>query len=228
MISRVPRSLAIDPYHFVERVTPWIEKHDAHGLIVTIHRHWTLSQVVSLLEGDHIDARKVAALSLSLIGTETCLESLCKQLRDPDPVVRQMAEHSMWCIWFRNGRSEEANSALARGAQAFARKDVDGAIELFSRAIELDAGFAEAYNQRAMAHFVLESFENSAVDCEKAVSLMPMHFGAWAGLGHCLMNLGRLKEALRCYQQAMSINPHLECVGELIGELRCACPPEKD
>jgi tetratricopeptide (TPR) repeat protein len=209
----------IDPSQFIEVAYPLLERLDAQGLISKINQNWTLSQVAALLESEHTDARTVAALAVSLIGTSHCLDRLVSQLRDPDATTRQMAEHAMWCIWFRNGKTPAANQLMTRGAQKFAAKDVAGAIELFSQAIELDDGFAEAYNQRAMAYFVLEEFEQSRADCERTVALMPMHFGAWAGLGHCLLNLGRHVEALSCYKKAMDINPHLDCVGEIIAEL---------
>jgi tetratricopeptide (TPR) repeat protein len=49
---------------------------------------------------------------------------------------------------------------------------------------------------------------------------MPCHFGAWAGLGHCHAHEGRFTQALQCYQQALSINPHLTCLAETCDELR--------
>jgi len=49
---------------------------------------------------------------------------------------------------------------------------------------------------------------------------MPCHFGAWAGMGHCHAHVGRLDEALKSYERALSINPHLDGVREAVNELR--------
>jgi len=214
----VNRAVQIDPDEFVRRVAPTLEKRDAHGLATVVRRNWSLVQVAGLLDGSHTDARKVAALALSLIGTDSCLDALARQLRHPDPVVAQMAEHAMWSIWFRGGTAE-ANAHLARGANLFAKQDVDGAVASFTKAIEAAPRFAEAYNQRAMALYLQERIEESLADCRRAVELMPVHFGAWAGMGHCHACLGERAEAVECYRQAKRINPHLACVDDLIEEL---------
>ena len=48
---------------------------------------------------------------------------------------------------------------------------------------------------------------------------MPCHFGAWAGMGHCFLHLGQLDHAIRAYQRAIAINPHLECVRQTLAEI---------
>ncbi len=48
---------------------------------------------------------------------------------------------------------------------------------------------------------------------------MPMHCGAWAGMGHCHACLGNTADAIDCYNRARQINPHLECLDDLIEEL---------
>ncbi|MFT3785109.1 MAG: tetratricopeptide repeat protein [Tepidisphaeraceae bacterium] len=212
----------ICPKHFVEVVSPILERRDVHGLVASIKRNWTIADVASLLDNPSCDARKVAALALSLIGTSCCLKSLARQLHDPDPVVSQMAEHAMWSIWLRAG-NERANGHVARGTQLLARKDLDGAAEQFTLAIQEDPTFAEAHNQRAMVYYLQEKFERSLADCRKTTELQPLHFGAWAGMGHCHACLGQVREAVECYRQAKLINPHLDCVDDLIHQLDCEC-----
>jgi tetratricopeptide (TPR) repeat protein len=90
----------------------------------------------------------------------------------------------------------------------------------FDKAIELDPTFAEAYNQLAIVHYLEERYDESIEQCRKTVELMPCHFGAWAGLGHCHCHSGRLQDALECYEKALSINPHLEGVSQAVEELK--------
>lgn len=210
---------AIHPDQFVAAVKPLLERQDLKGLLAVIKERWTADQIVSLLKRGHCDARKVAALALGLVGGRCCLEPLTEQLKDADPIVHEMAEHALWSIWFRAG-SDSANCHLAKGAKAMEAGDYRQAIEHFSRSIALDPTFAEAYNQRALAHYLLEDFEDSIADCRKTVELMPCHFGAWAGLGHCYAHEGRLAEALDAYRHALSINPHIECIDEACAELK--------
>lgn len=208
----------IEPADFVRRVTPVLQAKDLPGLIALCKRHWTTDQIVSLVTGTDHDARKVAALALSLVGDRCCLPALVRVLKDPDPTVNQMAEHALWSIWFRMG-SAEANHQLARGTQAISRRDLEHANRHFSKAIELSPDFAEAYNQRAIVGYLTERFDQSADDCRQAVEFNPDHFGAWAGLGHCLAYMGELLDAIDAYERAMEINPHLSCVRELRDEL---------
>jgi tetratricopeptide (TPR) repeat protein len=208
----------IHPEEFVAAVTPLLERRDACGLLSLLKSRWTADQIVDLLKSRHCDARKVAALALGLAGGKCCVGPLSERLKDPDPVVNEMAEHALWSIWFRSG-SCEANHQLARGAQAMERHDLPDAIEHFTKAIRIDPRFAEAYNQRAIAHYLDERFDASIADCARAAELMPEHFGAWAGMGHCHAHEGRLKPALECYRKALEINPHLSCLVEACEEL---------
>lgn len=209
----------MDPIQFVESVQPHLQYKDLHGLVGFLKSHWSKDQLMSLLFCEHADARKVAALALALVGCKSCISKLAVQLKDPDPVVNQMAEHALWSIWFRSG-SCAANQEVCRGSKALNRREIDRAIEHFNRAIELDPTFAEAYNQRAIATYLLELYEQSIADCQKTVELMPCHFGAWAGMGHGFTHLHRPADAIRCYQKALEINPHLTSLTEALDQLK--------
>ena len=102
------------------------------------------------------------------------------------------------------------------------RRDFSAAVADFTQAVRIDPTFAEGYNQRAIARYLSEQYEEAIADCRQAIAYMPCHFGAWAGMGHCHANLGRIVEALRCYQQAMEINPHLREIGQTVQALRTA------
>ena len=189
------------------------------GLLALLKSRWTPQQIVSLLCADCCDARKVAALSLSLVGCKSCLPPLADQLRDPDPMVNQMAEHAIWSIWFRAG-TQEANHQLCRGAKSIDRGDFRHAITHFDKALQITPEFPEAYNQRALAEYLLERYDESLADCKKAVALMPIHFGAWSGMGHCYAHHGRMQQAVECYEKALSINPHMTQIREAVEELK--------
>ena len=208
----------IDPVEFVASVQPVLAGRDAQGLLSMLRARYTPDQITSLLACDNDDARKVAALALSLVGGKCCLEDLSHQLEHPDPMVNQMAEHALWSIWFRCG-TPQANQELCRGTHSMNRRDFRSAFDHFARAIELDDTFAEAYNQRAIAYYLQEQYEPSIEDCRRTIERMPCHFGAWAGLGHCLAHEGRLAEAVSSYEKALSINPHLDGIRQAVCEL---------
>lgn len=209
----------LNPVEFVELVEPLLEKQDVSGLLIMLRSRWSSDQIKSILSSSHADARKVATLALGLVGARCCIPSLIQQLHDVDPMANEMAEHALWSIWFRCG-SEAANSLLTRGAAAMDRREYEQAEALIESAIEADPTFAEAYNQRAIVHYLQERFEPSIADCKEAIQRMPCHFGAWAGMGHCHAHLGQLPDAIRCYRKAMEINPHLKCLDVAVQEMQ--------
>lgn len=189
------------------------------GLVALLTQRWSHREIATLFDCDDLDARKVAALAFGLVGKKCCVNKLVPLLKDPDPMTSQMAEHALWSVWFRGGNAK-ANHELARGTRALNRRDFEHAIEHFSRAIDCDPTFSEAYNQRAIVHYLMEQYDLSIADCQRTVEHMPIHFGAWAGMGHCHAHEGNLAEAVQCYERALEINPGLEGVRQAVTELR--------
>jgi len=210
----------IDPGQFVELVEPLLEAKDMHGLLSLLQSRWEPRQIIELVKSDQADARKVALLALALVGEPRCAGELAGQLRDPDPMVNEMAEHALWSLWFRAGKNGQANRQLAQAAQAMSRRDFATAKSCCDEAIRIDPDFAEAYNQRAIVHYLLERYQDSIADCWRATERMPCHFGAWAGMGHCYAHLDKHDQALEAYHRALEINPYLDCVKQAVQELK--------
>ncbi len=210
---------SIDPDRFISAVQPLLQQKDTAGLMSLLKTNWSPDQIRGLLNSSHIDAKKVALLALGLVAPSCCIPDLAAQLKHPDPMVNEMAEHALWSVWFRCA-TPQANHELARGAQAIERRDFDHAIRHFDRAIELCPSFAEAHHQRAVALYLMENYEPSIESCRRAVELMPCHFGALAGLGHCYAHLQQTKKAIEAYERALAVNPHMECVRRTIEQLK--------
>jgi tetratricopeptide (TPR) repeat protein len=210
----------IDPKQFVELVEPILARHDVNGLLSLVKSRWSPEQVRELLRSKHVDAKKVALLALALVGPSCCCDELAFHLRDPDPLINQLAEHALWAIWFRCGKTEQSNQLVCRGAEALEAKDLPGAVELFNQAIRSDPDFAEAYNQRAIAYYLMEDYEKSIADCRRAIRRMPCHFGAMCGMGHCHAHLQQIPQAIDHYEKALEMNPHIGCIREAVSELK--------
>jgi tetratricopeptide (TPR) repeat protein len=199
----------INAEEFISTLQPSLSQGRLEEAVAFVRERWTCPQVIQLLEDKSADVRKVAALALSLVGDQSAVKPLAVALHDKDPMVSQMAEHGLWAIWFRLGKPTAA-CLVKCGNTHMHHGNNECAIEKFSQAIQEDPGFAEAYNQRAIAHYLSERFEESIQDCKAALVHMPQHFGAMAGMGHCYAHLGQWAEARRCYRLALAIHPRLE------------------
>ena len=209
---------SIDSDQFIQIVRPALQRRDADHLASIVKTYWTKDQICDLLVNGTVDARKVACLTLGLVGCLNCSECVSAALHDADPVVCELAEHAMWSIWLRSG---------APAAVAFYKKGIDlteqhryhDALPLFAKAIEADGEFAEAYNQRAIAHYMIEDYAASAADCLKAIEICPIHFGALSGLGHCYAEMGDLRTSARCYRDALAVNPHMPAIAGALARI---------
>lgn len=183
----------------------------ADELADRVEERWTAQQLCQLLHDESVDIRRTACMVLGLVGDDGVMACLTAALRDRDDQVSQLAEHALWSVWFRSGTCE-AQCHFKRGMWSLEREDARDAVRWFHRAQRADPQFAEAYNQCAIAHYLLEEWDASFENCRRAVDLLPIHFGAWAGLGHCYAQAGNLAEAARLYRRALAVNPRMDTI----------------
>ncbi len=201
---------------------------DMQAALAAVREQFTIETLVEFLASPCRDVRKVSAMALAIAGDSTAVRALAAALHDSDDQVAAQAEQALWSIWFRSGKGA-ARTALACGCNHMAHRNFDTAIEKFSWSLALDGNFAEAHNQRAIAYFLQERYEEAIADCRAALQRIPEHFGAMAGMGHGHAQLGRYTEARRCYADALLIHPRLEGIQTSLGQveqlLACGAPP---
>lgn len=210
--------MSVDPQHFLQLVRQPLEAGDATALAELVLKRWRPQELGVLLRHSAVDVRRVAAVTLGLVGNRSCVGCLSRALHDPDEQVNEMAEHGLWAIWFRSSKPEAAQP-FREGMALVASEAYGEAIEKFQEAIRLDPEFAEAHNQCSIAHFFLGQWHDSLESCRKALSLVPTHFGAMAGVGHCYTHLGKLRKALECYRRALSLNPRMTAIARAVQRL---------
>jgi tetratricopeptide (TPR) repeat protein len=131
----------------------------------------------------------------------------------------QAIEQRIWLIW-----SEAAQPGLAllmrEGVAAMARSRLRLALERFDRTIAQAPDFAEAWNKRATVYYLMGNYSASVRDIERTLELEPRHFGALSGLGLIYDAIDRPAAALRSFEAALAINPHLATTRERIRQLR--------
>lgn len=109
---------------------------------------------------------------------------------------------------FRQSGSPAMDLLLTRGHAALQADDFAKAVWHFSALIDHAPEFAEAYNARAAAFFVLGKYGEAMADIETTLVLNPRHFGALSGMGTLQEELGHPENALKAYKAALALNPH--------------------
>jgi tetratricopeptide (TPR) repeat protein len=147
------------------------------------------------------------------------LDTLLEALKiAPDDDSAKAIEDRIWALWMVSG-SDTCNLLMGRVKAASDDKDYDLAIKLLDAIIELKPGYVEAWNRRATIHYLKKDYARSLADIREVLSREPRHFGALAGLGVILQDIGDDKHALEAYRKALAINPHLEHIPDVIKQL---------
>ena len=183
--------------------------------------NYTQENLIGYLTDETSPTQEAAAYALGIIGDMEAVSALVEALQHSDPDMRSNAEQALWAIWFRSG-DRTVDDMLQKGAGYIKREQYTEAVDLLTEVTQVAPEFAEGYNQRAIAHFMLEEWEQSIDDCKKVVTLNPVHFGAFAGMGQCYLRLGNLREALKAFQRALEIHPGLYGVAHTILQIQDA------
>ena len=137
---------------------------------------------------------------------ESALDGLFSQLRDEKVSDFETIEQDIWAEWRKSG-SRSVDFLLQRGMSAMNEGRLRLAIKHFTTVTEQAPEFAEGYNMRATAYFMMQEFGLSVADIETTLQLEPRHFGAMSGLGMILEQTGRPKQALSIYQKVLEVHP---------------------
>jgi tetratricopeptide (TPR) repeat protein len=205
-------SLIVDYYD------AFLQDQDIDSFRKNVASRYTEGTLGRLLSTGGRQARRAAVLALGLTGSFQANATVARAMRDDDPIVRSLAQSALWAIWFR-ADSPEHNATLEQVSDLNGQRRFREAEELANRLVAASPRFAEAYNQRAIARFLLGRFADSAADCRRALDRNPFHFGALSGLGQCYLRLGRRGEALEVYRRALKIQPHSDDLREAVQAL---------
>jgi tetratricopeptide (TPR) repeat protein len=161
----------------------------------------------------------IAALAFFLLGCalspaqadqkDPRLDKLFAQLKGASSIEdAQPIEAKIWEIWSQSG-DQNVDALMAIGTSALNDQDYNQAYRAFGRVVQLAPNFAEGWNKRATALYLLGRYDDSIKDITKVLELEPRHFGALSGLGLCNAQLDKEKEALDAFEKALTINPNM-------------------
>lgn len=196
----------------------YLDDQDTTGFIQKTTQHYTQGTLQRLAEHDSPEMRRAAIMALGFVGDYEVNHTLGRALQDEDRTVRVIAENSIRNIWTRVG-SEEERQSLAVVIRLNTAQHYEEAMGRASTLLKKAPWLAEAWNQRAVAHFSLGRYTESIRDCHQALEINPYHFAAAAGMGQAYLQLGNAVSALESFRRALRLNPDLEAVRSQISRL---------
>jgi tetratricopeptide (TPR) repeat protein len=171
------------------------------------------------LQNGGVEERRSAAERLGAIGDDGATTALVQALRDPDSTVRSEAHDSLWAIWHRSG-DPAIDSLLAQGIALMQSGRLPESVAVFSDVIARAPAFAEGWNKRATAYYLMGELDRSLADCEEVVKRNPVHFGALSGFGLIYLQKEDLPKAAEYFEKALAVDPTLTQVEAVLERIR--------
>ena len=148
------------------------------------------------------------------------LNHLFNELKIKDKNLSFEVEQQIWKIWSTHPNNNRLTSMLAAGSNFMKNNEYSKAVEIFTKVIDLDPTWAEAWNKRATVLYIIGEFEKSQNDIDQVLKLEKRHFGALAGQGLVNIELENYEKALESYKEAMRIYPSMNSPKIMIKQIK--------
>jgi tetratricopeptide (TPR) repeat protein len=136
----------------------------------------------------------------------------------PDQASAKHVEGRIWAQWTQTS-SDTTMLLMTRAKNAIEKKQPDVALKLLDKVVKLKPDYVEGWNRRATIYYLQNDYAKSLSDIREVLAREPRHFGALAGLGMIMQELGDDKRALDAFRKALEINPHLEKLPDMVKSL---------
>jgi tetratricopeptide (TPR) repeat protein len=146
------------------------------------------------------------------------LDTLFADLQSAETIQASRLQNEIWGVWHQSG-SDTVDLLMTDAAQAIQMGLHEQAEAQYDAVVDLAPDFAEGWNRRATLRFMRGDYAGSIEDIVKVLELEPRHFGALAGLGQIYDRLNQPEAALRSFEQALLINPHMAEVRRRVEQL---------
>ena len=138
------------------------------------------------------------------------LDRLFNDLKFKNATLSYEIEQKIWELWSTHPTDKNLTLMLAEGSGLVNKQKFDQAIVVFSKVIDLDPKWAEAWNKRATVLYMVGEFQKSQDDIDKVLELEERHFGALAGQGLVNIQLENYEKAIMSYKKAQQIYPKMK------------------
>ena len=151
---------------------------------------------------------------------EVQLNKLFNQLKESkNDFVAQEVEQKIWKVWSTHPKDKKLTLMLVEGSDLVNNRQFKKAINIFSKVIDLDPSWAEAWNKRATVMYMIGEFQKSQQDINKVLELEKRHFGALAGQGLVNIELKNYEKAMKSYENAQKIYPLMKSPDIMINRI---------
>lgn len=150
----------------------------------------------------------------------TSLDALFQRLQaTQDDEEAHLIEVTIRHVWAQSGR-DTVDTLMKYAAESVHANRTDAALEALDQVVSIAPDYVEGWNLRATVHYLRDEYGEAVVDIKQVLALEPRHFGALVGLGRILLELEDRKGALKAFDAALAINPHLADIRKQSNELR--------
>ena len=146
------------------------------------------------------------------------LDTLLAELAEPGRSDWEKVEGEITRLWSRSG-SPAMDLLLKRGNEALEAEDYRTALDHFSALTDHAPDFAEGWNARATAFYLMGEYSLAIVDVQRVLALNPRHFGALSGLAFMFEQMDEPDLALKALHAAQKLNPNRPDINEAVTRL---------
>ena len=104
----------------------------------------------------------------------------------------------------------DAVALFNQGVDLVNAGNIQGALECWNRALEIDPNFHYAWHNKGNAHSDLKQYQEAISCYERALEIDPKYHYAWTGKGNVHLELKQYQEAISCFNRALEIDPNFQ------------------
>ena len=158
--------------------------------------------------------------SLNASDRDNNLNKLFDELKVGNFIISQEVEQKIWNIWSTHPTDQNLTEILGEGSKHVRNQELVQAFDIFTKVIEIDPTWAEAWNKRATVLYLLGDYNGSQKDIDEVLKLEKRHFGALAGEGLVNIELKNYEKAIKSYQKAQKIYPSMKSPNIMIEKIK--------
>ena len=150
------------------------------------------------------------------------LDALFAQLKAAPTVADgRVVESEIVSEWLKSG-DETTDAMMFEAITAMQTGAFNQALAILDKIVARSPNYVEGWNKRATVYYIVKLYDKSLADIEKTLQLEPRHFGALAGLGMIMIELGDKRRALSAFERALDVDPVINNGATVIEQLKDA------